>query len=859
VCVIRFGSDTHFVSESIVMELGLPVRELLYDLVVSTPASGMVRTSTLCARCLIEVEGRKYRVNLICLPLEGLDVILGMDWLSINRILIDCNEKKVLFPSPEDETMLLSSQQVDQAIKEGSQCFLVLTQLSVENEDRHIEMSVVREFPDVFPDEVPGLPPSREIEFSIDLVRGAGPVSIAPYRMDPAELAELKKQIEELLEKQFIRPSVSPWGAPVLLVKKKDGSSRLCVDYRQLNKLTIKNKYPLPRIDDLMDQLHGAAVFSKIDLRSGYHQIRVKSDDVQKIAFRSRYGHYEYVVMPFGVTNAPALFMDYMNRIFRPFLDKFVVVFIDDILIYSRTHEEHAEHLRTVLSILREKQLYAKLSKCEFWMTTVQFLGHVISAQGISVDPSKVEAVLKWERPKSATEIRSFVGLAGYYRRFIEGFSKIVAPLTQLTRKDQPFAWTDRCEGSFQELKQKLTSAPVLVIPDTSRPFEVYCDASHQGLGCVLMQERKVVAYASRQLKSHEKNYPTHDLELATVVFALKIWKHYLYGAQFQVFSDHKSLKYLFDQKELNMRQRRWMEFLKDFDFELLYHPRKLNVVADALSRKTFHASYMMARELDLVYQFRDMRLQVILEEDVIRCNHLTVSSDFLVLIKERQLSDPKLQKTVELLGTEKAKDFVVGSDGVLRFRGRVCIPEDLEVKGMILEEGHKSRFSMHPGMTKMYHDLKESFWWSGMKSDVARYMSSYLTCQKAKVEHQRPGGMLHQLEIPEWKWDSIAMDFVTHLPRTVRGHDAIWVVVDRLTKSAHFLAVNLRMSMTRLAQLYISEIVRLHEVPSSIISDRDPRFTSRFWQALQSAMGSRLSMSLAYHPQTDGQSERTI
>jgi len=434
-----------------------------------------------------------------------------------------------------------------------------------------------------------------------------------------------------------------------------------------------------------------------------------------------------------------------------------------------------------------------------------------------------------------------------------------VAPLTQLTRKDQPFAWTDRCESSFQELKQKLTSAPVLVIPDTSRPFEVYCDASQQGLGCVLMQERRVVAYASRQLKSHEKNYPTHDLELAAVVFALKMWRHYLYGAQFQVFSDHKSLKYLFDQKELNMRQRRWMEFLKDFDFELLYHPGKANVVADALSRKTVHASYMMARELELVEQFRDMQLQVTLGEGVIRCNRLIVSSDFLVLIKERQLSDPKLRETAECLGTEKAKDFEMGGDGVLRFRGRVCIPEDLEVKGMILEEGHKSRFSMHPGMTKMYHDLRESFWWTGMKSDIARYVSSCLTCQKAKTEHQRPRGMLQQLEIPEWKWDNIAMDFVTHLPRTVRNHDAIWVIVDRLTKSAHFLAMNLRMSMTKLAQMYINEIVRLHGVPLSIVSDRDPRFTSRFWQTLQNAMGSRLTMSSAYHPQTDGQSERTI
>ena len=252
--------------------------------------------------------------------------------------------------------------------------------------------------------------------------------------------------------------------------------------------------------------------------------------------------------MPFGVTNAPA--MDYMNRIFWPFLDKFVVVFIDDILIYSRMHEEHAEHLRIVLGILREKQLFAKLSKCEFWMREVQFLGHVISAQGIAVDPAKVEAMIQWECPMSVMEIQSFVGLAGYYRRFIEGFSKIVAPLTHLTRKEQPFAWTNMCEESFREIKQRLTSAPVLVIPDVSKSFEVYCDASHQGLGCVLMQERKVVAYASRQLKVDENNYPTHDLELATVVFALKIWRHYLYDAHFCVFSDHKTLKYLFDQKE---------------------------------------------------------------------------------------------------------------------------------------------------------------------------------------------------------------------------------------------------------------------------------------------------------------------
>jgi len=384
-----------FVSESCVRDLGLLVCELPFDLVVSTPASGLVRTSSVCVRCPVEVEGHVYKVNLICLPLQGLDVILGMDWLSANHVLIDCQEKKLLFSNLE-EPELLSSHGVMKEIRDGAQCYMVFARMDVEKEERIAVIPVVREFEDVFPEEVPGLPPRREVEFSIDLVPGAGPVSIAPYRMDPVELLELKKQIEGLLEKQFIRLSASSWEAHVLLVKKKDGGSRLCVDYRQLNKLTIKNKYPLPRIDDLMDQLYRASVLSKIDLRSGYHQILVKAEDVEKTVFRSRYGHYEYVVMPFGVTNAPTLFMDYMNWIFRPFLDKFVMVFTDDILIYSRTHEEHAKHLRIVLGILREKQLSAKLLKCDFWMREVHFLGHVISSPGIVVDPAKVEVMIQW-------------------------------------------------------------------------------------------------------------------------------------------------------------------------------------------------------------------------------------------------------------------------------------------------------------------------------------------------------------------------------------------------------------------------------------------------------------------------------
>ncbi|GJS73423.1 putative reverse transcriptase domain-containing protein [Tanacetum coccineum] len=394
---------------------------------------------------------------------------------------------------------------------------------------------------------------ARQVEFQIDLVPGAAPVVRAPYRLAPFEMKELSEQQKELSDKGFIRPSSSPWGASVLFVKKKDGSFRMCIDYRELNKLTVKNRYPLPRIDDLFDQLQGSSVYSKIDLRSGYHQLRVREEDIPKTAFRTRYGHYEFQVMPFGLTNAPAVFMDLMNRVCKPYLDKFVIVFIDDILIYSKNKEEH---LKQILELLKKEELYAKFSKCEFWIPKVQFLGHVIDSEGIHVDPAKIESIKDWTSPKSPTEIRQFLGLAGYYRRFIEGFSKIAKPMTKLTQKKIKFEWGDKQEAAFQLLKQKLCSAPILALPEGSEDFIAYCDASKKGL------------------------------ELGAVVFALKIWRHYLYGTKCTVFTDHKSLQHILDQKELNMRQRRWLELLSDYDCDIRYHPGKANVVADALSRK---------------------------------------------------------------------------------------------------------------------------------------------------------------------------------------------------------------------------------------------------------------------------------
>ncbi|WVZ80633.1 hypothetical protein U9M48_028092 [Paspalum notatum var. saurae] len=394
--------------------------------------------------------------------------------------------------------------------------------------------------------ELPGLPPDRDVEFKIDLVPGTALVSRRPSIMAPDELKELKTQLQEQLDKGFIRPSLSPWGCPALFVEKMDqGGKRLCVDYQPLNAVMVKNKYPLPHIDILFDQLAGVRVFSKIDLRE---------EDIPKTAFSTRYGLYEYLVMSFGLTNAPAFFMYMMNSVFMNKLDKFVLVFLDDISIYSKDEKEHEEHLWIVLTRLREHKLYAKFSKCAFWLKEVGFFGHILSEKEVAVNPSKVECVLNWTQPETITEIQSFLGLAGYYRRFIKDFSKTVKPMTSLTKKNAKYSWSPNCEEAFQSLKRSLTTASVLAQPDVTKPFDVYCDASGNGLGCVLMQEGRVVGYASRQLRKHEANNPTHDLELAVVVHALKIWRHYLLGNTCNIYTDHKSLKCIFTQPELNMR-----------------------------------------------------------------------------------------------------------------------------------------------------------------------------------------------------------------------------------------------------------------------------------------------------------------
>ncbi|KAA0037369.1 pol protein [Cucumis melo var. makuwa] len=815
------GSSHLFISSIFVQHVGLEVEPLGSVLSVSTPSGEVLLSKEQIKACRVEIANHMLDVTLLVLDMQDFDVILGMDWLSANHANIDCFGKEVVFNPPSGASFkfrgvgivcipkVISAMKASKLLSQGTWGILASV---VDIREPEVSLSsepVVREYPDVFPDELPGLPPPREVDFAIELEPGTAPISRAPYRMAPAELKELKVQLQELLDKGFIRPSVSPWGAPVLFVKKKDGSMRLCIDYRELNKVTVKNRYPLPRIDDLFDQLQGATVFSKIDLRSGYHQLRIRDGDIPKTAFRSRYGHYEFVVMSFGLTKAPAVFMDLMNRLFKDFLDSFVIVFIDDILIYSKTEAEHEEHLHQVLETLRANKLYAKFSKCEFWLRKVTFLGHVVSSEGVSVDPAKIEAVTNWPRPSTVSEIRSFLGLAGYYRRFVEDFSRIANPLTQLTRKGIPFVWSPACESSFQELKQKLVTAPVLTVPDGSGNFVIYSDASKKGLGCVLMQQGKVVAYASRQLKIHEQNYPTHDLELAAVVFALKIWRHYLYGEKIQIYTDHKSLKYFFTQKELNMRQRRWLELVKDYDCEILYHPGKANVVADALSRKVAHSAALITKQTPLLKDFERAEIAVSVGEVTAQLAQLSVQPTLRQKIIAAQLNDPYLVEKRRMVETGQGEDFSISSDDGLMFEGRLCVPEDSAIKTELLTEAHSSPFTMHPGSTKMYQDLRSVYWWRGMKREVADFVS------RVEVGECVDGFYYGTAQDPKGLYGDLGCCRQTH------------------------------------------EVGPFRARKSTYTANRDARFTSKFWKGLQLALGTRLDFSTTFHPQTDGQTER--
>ena len=813
----------------------------------------------------------------------------------------------------------------------------------IEPELREKLRGIVEEFRDVFPEKLPkGRPPERDVEHEIKTDPEAEPPNRAPYKLGPNEQDELESQIKDLVAQGFIRPSVSPYGAPVLFVPKKDGRWRMCIDYRALNKQTIKDRFPLPRIDSLLDRLGSARVFSKLDLTSGYHQIAVKEEHIHKTAFRTQLGQWEFIVMPFGLCNAPATFQRLMNKIFTKEIGDFVCVYLDDILIFSRSIEEHLEHLRRVLTRLRESKLYAKLHKCEFLKDKVDYLGFEISTQGIHASPEKVKAVVEWPRPENVHDVRSFLGLASYYRKFIRGFSEIARPLTDLTKAAKTWDWKEPQNSAFLRLKVALATAPVLLLPNFEKQFIVTTDASDAAVGAILEQDHgrglQPIAFASRKLNSTEMRYSAYERELLGIVWALGQWRHYLEQSPHKTIiqTDHAPLKFLPNQKSVNTRIWKWVNILQGYDLELRHIPGKTNP-ADSLSRQLRQDA--LGRKCQICKEHKESieALRVpkdAKDEDIqnalIQLFHRTredsssseskkrttltgnsidnsIQNSILYSIQEQDSdSNSELQNSCKLLVYRSSisldpsfkqeiyeanqndilyssilselessadRELIKGKEKFRMKHGLLCVhqedqsedvdywrivvPDDIEVKNKILSECHSVPYIAHPGVQRTLFRIRKVFYWKGQTGDVRSFVDSCPVCQVEKSDHTLSRGQLQSTEIPTEKWHDVSIDFVTDLPESGSGIDAIMVVVDKATRMTHLIHCSKSISAAQTANLYMRYVAKLHGIPRCVYTDRGTQFVSRFWSELWKLMGTQLKYSTAYHPQTQGVVER--
>jgi hypothetical protein len=849
------GSTHNFLDLDVAKTLGCKL-EAIPPLAITGGGGHQLEAAFICRNFKWQLQQGHFTADVIVLPLGCCDLILGVQWLkSLGPILWDFDKLQMEFTTQSRKFVLrgakipnlklINNKTFAQAVQKGAElCFLSITPESsslmtpsyhVLQDSEHCLLvpnslqDLIASYADIFAEPTRLPPPRPGFDHKIPLKAGVEPFNLRPYRFSVVQKDVIDKLVQDMLDQGIVQHSTSPFASPTILVRKKDGSWRLCVDFRRLNDPTIKDRFPIPLIEDLMDELSGAVAFSKLDMKSGYHQLRMAPGEEHKTAFKTHSGHFEYLVMPFGLTNAPASFQSLMNQVFKPFLRKFVIIFFDDLLIYSKTMEDHYAHLQLVFQLIRDNTLFLNKSKCDFALPKVEYLGHFITKEGVSTDPAKIKAVSSWPIPQNLKQLRGFLGLAGYYRRFVKDFGKLAKPLTDLLRKDS-FLWSETATQAFSALKTALVSAPVLCLPNFSKKFTVETDASGKGIGAVLMQDQHPIAYISKSLGPKQQAMSVYERELLAIVYAVQKWGSYLSHAPFIIKTDQKSIKYMLDQKLNTPFQQVWVAKLLGFDFEIQYKEGSSNTAADALSRK------VGAELLALVLN--------------------NASDNLLDSITSDWQRDPQLKTIIQDLEhnptTHPKYSWVRGE---LRRNGKLVIGQNPTLKKSILTWLHDSAVRGHSGRDVTTSRVKSLFYWRGMTKDIISYVKSCGVCQKNKHDLAAYPGLLQPLPIPNQIWTHISMDFIEGLP-TSAGKQVIFVVVDRLSKYAHFMALAHPYTAMDIAHLFLDNVFKLHGLPETITSDRDPIFISSFWNEFFALQGVALNKSSAYHPQSDGQTE---
>ncbi|CCO30490.1 Retrotransposable element Tf2 155 kDa protein type 1 [Rhizoctonia solani AG-1 IB] len=785
-------------------------------------------------------DGRKMTHEFLISPIGNHSAILGINWLEKEAPEINWTSRELSFPVATPEIAAIAQEEeADESPLKGIP------------EQYHVYAKVFGE------EEFNKLPPHRHYDIGIELTED-GPLNSPLYSMTDAESVTLKEWLDAELKAGKIRPSKSPISSPVMFVPKKDGSRRLVVDYRRLNNRTKKNVYPLPRPDDLMSKLRGAKIFTKLDLRWGYNNVRVKEGDEWKTAFRTKYGLFESLVMTFGLTNAPAAFQYFMNDLFQDLLDVYVIIYLDDILIFSKNEAEHEFHVHEVLHRLETAQLFCKGSKCEFHRTRVEYLGIIVSDQGFSLDKLKIQAVQEWPTPTTVKQVQSFLGFANFLRRFVANFSHMARPLHNLVKKEIPWKWTEKEQAAFEGLKQAITEAPVLAHANPDKPYFLETDASGAALGSVLSQRQSdgrlhPIGFLSESFKGAEINYDTHDKELLAIIRSFEHWRIYLEATTepVTVFTDHRNLEYWKESRTFNRRHARWHLLLADFNFRITYRPGKQSGKPDALSRRSDHADIPPDNQSMLpptvFANIATVRPEKDIQREIEASLHLDESLDeILAHLQDESKAPPSVKKGF--------KDYEMEA-GLLFYQGKILVPDVGTLRKDLLQIYHDSPLAGHPGRQRTLELLSRSYYWPGIRADVYIHVDSCETCQRIKLP--KPKLIPAQpLEVPSRPWQHISYDFITDLPKD-GPYENVLMVVDSFTKYGLMIACSKKTKAPELVEIFLRHVWSSFGMPEKTVSDRGTVFNNKFLKALYQRLGIDPHFSSAYHPQSDGQTER--